>query len=583
MIKNKTLYTTTFYNINFTNKYYYSSSKGKKRNEHPIYKNKTKESIVELENQINKHSNTQIEQKEKVEKDFNIYNVLNKENKKNDLFKSMPRLKNKPTINNDNNDNNNYSETSNINQLSPSSTSPILPNFQSQNNSIKKKTQLMRDFIQESLYNKDYGYFQTKEVIIPSDIETPHLSTFANFKEYTNYLHYIYKSLEHAWLTPVEIFKPYYSWSISNYIIEKFKEIQSTTTTTTTTQPNGKLKIYEIGAGSGTNALNILNHIRDNHKEIYDCMEYKIIEISKPLAQKQLTRIKQSHPKLNINITNANILEWNQTQENDECFIILTEVIDNLPHDKITITSNGIFESIVDSTVFETVKGKENIIQKKQISGFHREDSRPLTDPIIKEYLEYEKSIINGSSSSPSSSISIMLNNLINFYKVNIKSFFKGDESKYLPTVCFKLFQIFAHYFPRHHIILADFDELPSLVSGENAPTVQEKIPITTGEIDNPYHIPGSNKRGYQSIEREEILVQPGSCDIFFPHDWKNLHNMYCYTNKDRPNFQSSQVVSLKHKSFIKKYGSNYLDKTKTKSRYNPMISDYSNMSFLLS
>ncbi|KAN0031719.1 hypothetical protein ACTFIV_005585 [Dictyostelium citrinum] len=565
MMKNKILITTTLSNnINFTNKNFYSSFKGKNKNS--TYKNQSKDRI-ELENQLKKHNNTISEQKEIVEKDFEIYNILNKENKKNELFKSMSRLKNKPTNENSSTTNITSSETLNINQ---SSSSTSFSKLQPQNNSIKKKTQLMRDFIQESLYNKDYGYFQTKEVIIPSDIETPQLNSFANFREYTNYLHYIYKSLEHAWLTPVEIFKPYYSWSISNYIIEKFKQIQIN-------QADAKLKIYEIGAGSGTNALNILNHIRDNHKEIYDAMEYKIIEISKPLAQKQLTRIKQSHPKLNINITNANILEWNQAEEKDECFIVLTEVIDNLPHDKITITSNGIFESIVDSTVFESVKGKDNIIQKKQISGFHREESRPLTDPIIKEYLEYEKSKI--SSNSPLS----LINNLINFYKVNIKSFFKGDETKYLPTVCFKLFQIFSYYFPKHHIILADFDELPSLVSGENAPTVQEKIPITTGDIDNPYYIPGTNKRGYQSIERDEILVQPGTCDIFFPHDWKNLHSMYCYTNKDRPNFQPSQVISLKHKNFIKKYGLEYLDKTKTKSTYNPMISDYSNMSFLLS
>ncbi|KAM9952920.1 hypothetical protein ACTFIR_007976 [Dictyostelium discoideum] len=561
MMKNKILLTTTFCNnIKFSNKYYYSSFKGKKKNDYPNKNNnnKTKER-VELENQFKEHNEIITEQKENVQKDFEIYNVLNKEK---DLFKSMSRLKNKPT---NSPTTTTTTTTSNINQSPPSSSS-------SKNNSMKKKTQLMRDFIQDSLYNKDYGYFQTKEVIIPSDIETPKLNSLGNFKEYTNYLHYIYKSLEHAWLTPVEIFKPYYSWSISNYIIEKFKQIKIKNS-------DSKLKIYEIGAGSGTNALNILNHIRDNHKEIYENMEYKIIEISKPLAQKQLTRIKQSHPKLNINITNANILEWNQAEEKDECFIILTEVIDNLPHDKITITTNGIFESIVDSTVFETVKGKDNIIQKKQISGFHCEDSRPLTDPIIKEYLEYEKSI----SDSNSSSLSSFINNIINFYKVNIKSFFKGDETKYLPTVCFKLFQIFAYYFPKHHIILADFDELPSLVSGENAPTVQEKIPITTGKIDNPYHILGTNKHGYESIERDEILVQPGTCDIFFPHDWKNLHNMYCYTNKDRPNFQSSQVISLKHKSFIKKYASEYLDKTKTKSGYNPMISDYSNMSFLLS
>jgi len=449
----------------------------------------------------------------------------------------LEKLKHKENINNQSkniNNNNNNSNNNNESHL------------------FKAKTQLMRDFIQDALYNPKSGYFTTKEVIIPENVEVKQLNSFANFKEYNNYLHDLYSQLEHAWLTPVELFKPYYSRSISRYIVEKYKQRKDL---------DAPLKIYEIGAGSGTNALCILDFIRDNHSDLYSTMEYNIIEISKLLAEKQLQRIKNKHPNVKININNTSVFNWTKTMESQECFVVLTEVIDNLPHDKLTHSFNGSFETVIHSTLDNSL----NPNQKSLI----REELKKITDPVIIEYMESEKQWNNSSNQK-----SIFKQKID-----NILSMFKEDEEVWVPTVCFKLFQILAKFFPRHHLILADFDYIPSIVKGKNAPTVQLKQQIKDS-------ISGTTTKSdikYESIDLNDVTMEIGSCDIFFPYEWDQLYKMYCFTNKDRIGFNVNDVQTFKHKDFIEIYGKQDLNQTETKSKYNPILEDYKNMSFLVS
>ncbi|EFA74866.1 hypothetical protein PPL_11900 [Heterostelium album PN500] len=405
------------------------------------------------------------------------------------------------------------------------------------------KKQLMRDFIQDSLYNKEYGYFTSKEVITSIDKSRfKELNTLKNRKDYLIYLSELYKDSQHSWFTPVEIFQPYYSNAIGRYIIEKYNNSKMK-------QEKKPLKIFEVGAGSGTNALCILNFLRDQHPNLYATAQYTIIEISRLLAVKQLERIKVEHPNIKVQVYNTSIFNWTHKREDDECFILMTEVIDNLPHDKIVVNSDGIFESFV-----MTPRGSTDL---------HIEDLQRLQDPIIKEYLAMDQQQWGGQTSM----------GLTQIYET-LKNFFAGDRSIFVPTVCMKMFQILSLYFPKHHLVLADFDFIPSLVKGENAPTVQEKMPIH----------PNQPNSGYESIDHDDITTPaPGSCDIFFPTNWSDLHSMYIRTNQSRDNFDASQVKSYKQKDFLKIYAKPDIGKTQTKSNFNPMLHDYTNMSVLVS
>eukprot|EP01133_Synstelium_polycarpum_P003805 gene3805-4386_t len=391
----------------------------------------------------------------------------------------------------------------------------------------------MRDFIQDSLYNPKYGYFTSKEVINsidPKQFRDP--MAFKNRKEYQIYLRDLYKETQHSWFTPVEIFQKH----------EKRED---------KTKP---LKIYEVGAGSGTNAMCILNHLKEHHADVYKSTQYTIVEISRLLAVKQLDRIKQAHPDISVRVFNTSIFNWTHAKEEDECFVVLTEVIDNLPHDKIVINQSGIFETSVITPVGSL---------DTHIEDFHR-----VQDPLILEYLELNGTYGDGML-APSNSMGIK-----HIYS-SIRNFFDGDRTVFLPTVCLRLFQMLAYFFPRHHIVLADFDFIPSLVAGENAPTVQEKV----SEVD-----PDTKQHSFESIDRRWVTVPLGSCDIFFPTNWADLHSMYVKTNQNRPGFELGQVRSLKQTDFLKIYtkediaGSN-----KRPPAFNPMTQDYTNMSFLVS
>lgn len=111
-----------------------------------------------------------------------------------------------------------------------------------------KGSVLCREFIRRMLYDGKKGYFVSKEREI---VHSP--EKFIQFKqlwgkaEYNKVCDGLYKQQTEAWLTPVELFAPWYSEAIAKYMIENRK--------------SDRLIIYEIGGGSGANALHVLNFI----------------------------------------------------------------------------------------------------------------------------------------------------------------------------------------------------------------------------------------------------------------------------------------------------------------------------------
>lgn len=53
--------------------------------------------------------------------------------------------------------------------------------------------------------------------------------------------------------------------------------------------------VYEVGGGTGTNAMNVLNWLRREQPELYDRTEYTIVEISEQLAEQQRERVGALH------------------------------------------------------------------------------------------------------------------------------------------------------------------------------------------------------------------------------------------------------------------------------------------------
>ena len=393
------------------------------------------------------------------------------------------------------------------------------------NSTNPASTILTRDFIYSALYHSDTGYFTNIELPV---ITQPSISlNFTNFfgkQEYQYQLQQIYKASRNGWLTPVEIFAPWYSYAIATYIIQHHLHRIKQNKLSLQSTP---LIIYEIGGGNGTHAKHVLDYIKDKVPHIYRTMYYKILEVSANLQQIQTKTLLQ-HQSIAQSIHMDGMFIHKKLHDTRYSYIIALEVLDNLPHDKIvaintdgskvlenqsswceqqplstpkavstTISdqySNSIYETYVESlspTEASMPIISNNINNLPRLK--YREVYKPLQDKLINEvyqyWLMYQK---NNSSLSLSTSLSkanissILLSNPLvqaldkedipitsieKFMKWINKTIFKHSINnllplgyqygRYLPTGCYQFLQSIHQAFPSHSLILADFTYLP--------------------------------------------------------------------------------------------------------------------------
>ena len=173
---------------------------------------------------------------------------------------------------------------------------------------------LVRDFIHDRLYHIKDGYFcKAKHQL--GMLNQP--LQYNDFNGVHNYWEALGKNYpEYAFLTPVEIFQPWYGHTIANYILDKAK---------------GKVNIVEIGPGTGTAALSILDFFKKHHTKTYENLQYYLCEISPVLAKTCLDRIKQHHPELvqnlQVKIFNKSGMQFN-VDIKDQCFVLALEVLE---------------------------------------------------------------------------------------------------------------------------------------------------------------------------------------------------------------------------------------------------------------
>ena len=82
--------------------------------------------------------------------------------------------------------------------------------------------------------------------------------------------------------------------------------------------------IYEIGAGNGTLAQDILDYLQHDYPDVYERTRYNIIEISANLASLQREKLCAAHPC--VTVTNKSIFRWD-TLEPAPCYFLAMEVI----------------------------------------------------------------------------------------------------------------------------------------------------------------------------------------------------------------------------------------------------------------
>jgi Putative S-adenosyl-L-methionine-dependent methyltransferase len=337
--------------------------------------------------------------------------------------------------------------------------------------------------------------------------------------------------------TPTELFKPYYGESIARHLLHQYRSHY---------YPHTGLCIYEIGGGNGTLLLNILDYILTNDPEVYNCTQYRIVEISQQLAQKQKENLLSSrHGKQHsehVEIINKDILSWS-IPVRQPCYVLAMEVIDNLPRDVIRydprsgrplqavvlIDQNGEFEEAYTSSMDELPRRYLSL--RSKLGNRHLPISHPQAVPSLLRKL---------------------------FYALPYTGRLTSKE--FLPTTLLSLLDVLSEYFPHHHLMLSDFDSLPNSIPGYMAPVVQTRyqgamVPCTT------------------------YLVQQGYFDIFFPTNFRELRGLYEMLCPSYFGTRRTQILT--HRQFVEKWGD--LKITATRSGENPMRDYYENVKMLLS
>ncbi|GAA6010662.1 hypothetical protein JCM11491_003015 [Sporobolomyces phaffii] len=424
----------------------------------------------------------------------------------------------------------------------------------------KRARMLVRDFVDDSLYNPHYGYFSTKVDIFDPDTTTPtssrkrnerraemdraegfdfeHFATTAEFEEEVATRYMQFEGLEQGagtvgrgpgrqvWHTPTELFKPWYGRALARYLLATYK---------LNLYPYSDLIIYEIGAGNGTLMADILDFLAVEAPEVYARTKYRIIEISDRLVGKQkgsaaggkrrepggMSEGEMGREKARrrghgdrVEVIGKSIFEWDRVVH-EPCFFIAMEVLDNFAHDVIRYTTD----------THEPVQCTISI----DASGDYNELYSPVEDPLIARYLDLRSRLPSTSSSRESRALNPILASSPLLRKIYAMMPFAPNLTKpeFIPTRQLQLLEVLRDKFPNHRVLMSDFDKLPDAVRGVNAPVVQtryqgETVPCTT------------------------YLVQPGFFDIFFPTDFEALREMYTLV-MSQPRTLSSSASSGPH------------------------------------
>ena len=410
---------------------------------------------------------------------------------------------------------------------------------------------LLRHHLHDALYAPKTGYFTADadpRVPVGSMRDAIDFNALRGQDDYFRELNQRYAQLGAQWLTPAEIFNPHYANAVARFVLDHHRgDAQDDSTLP-------PLRVYELGGGTGTFARGFLDAMRREAPRVYERMKFTSVDISKKLTDAQKSSVLGAgHSKAVHEVKRGDATEhstWGETDE-EECFVIALEVLDNLPHDRVWRPKRGEGEWYQT----EVMKGKD---------GEWRQENVPLRDKLIRRTLEAIELTgdlavdANGGAYNPRG------------FMHSIRSAFtsiasSGDETWFVPTGAMKLIETLHAKRPNHRFIAADFDALPSVqIQGVNAPLVASQR--TGGKTDDydTYLLPAKHT---------------GSVDVFFPTCFDTLRTIdFSASSKtgERKNARLGRTMTTKQ--FMSEYAD--LRATATQSGYNPIVQDFVNTKF---
>ena len=399
---------------------------------------------------------------------------------------------------------------------------------------------LARDFIEDSLYNPNYGYFSKHATIFNSSepFDFPSIADEAVFNRLVDKSYIEFEDALDAkepdetrqlWHTPTELFRPHYGHAIARYLVTNYKM---------TLYPYHDLIIYEMGAGNGTMMQNILDYIRATDPDVYQRTKFKIIEISPSLAQMQMRNIQKLPDSAehldHIEIINRSIFDWDE-YTHSPCFFLALEVFDNFAHDSIRY----------DPQSEDPLQGSVLIDDDGEFFEYYE---RKL-DPIASRFLRIRDVASRSPYQTPVSG-----SRTLRKMRHALPLAPNLTKPEYIPTRLMQFFDVLRDFFPAHRLVVADFNpDLPDTTPGLNSPVVQTRYQRRNVQVTTPF-------------------VHQGYFDIFFPTDFNVMEDVYrAITGK------LTRVST--HEAFLRSWA--YVEDTMIRNGENPMLSWYKNASVM--
>ncbi len=463
-------------------------------------------------------------------------------------------------------------------------------NFANSENKTNQNSMLMRDYIEKKLYYDD-GYYSNTNIdnYLPiGKLEKPlNFNKMMGIRDYAKELNSKYP--KSTWLTCSELLRPYFGYSLGNYILTTHKKgLRSN---------NNNIKIIEIGCGGGAAIDSILEYLKLFSIKSYKDVEYIGLEMNTILADNTRKLLKDNHPELyengQLTILNKSIYDYNFTNKmNEECFILGLNLIDSMGHDRIKFERSfepayrkavnnynsyyhggGIesFKKFFD----EFINGNSDMIKEVHVEvsdNNKKQLFKPINDTQIKQMLlcqllppDERKLLLGEEFIKHESTRNRKYEDWFVKFLRGIYSFTTSEELTWLPTESIKLFNNINTNFPNHKLILLDFDFLSSKIfncdyKGKNSPAVYSIV-----------------KDSYESITHPSIFdsysTTKNPVNIYFPLDFQLLQIVYKVVTGKRGSVN-------KFKYFNDQFSMN--EWCETSSGFNPLIDTHENMSFLL-
>jgi len=377
----------------------------------------------------------------------------------------------------------------------------------------------LREYLHECLYDQDYGFFSDVPIL-----EGPHqrYPEFKNRSEYEKAIATMVRYRGGKFITPSELFRPWYGRALANWVLSHHDE-------------RDPLLVYEIGAGNGSTAEDFLRHLKEKVPKVYDRCTYNIIEISGAMGARQKSRLAGYIDDGKATVHECSITNWSRIEHN-KCFVLALEVLDNMPHDRVVVEDDLVFQTHVawnpmqERYEYELYPLSDELILR---TGFHWQKKKGYRDP---EPWWTPKNVVHS------------LTNALRAIHP------QGRNVLYVPTTAQLFLEVLQDCFPNHRLLVSDFDFLPRASEGQNGPLLQSYYPEAI----------------YHCITAAPLY----NCDIIFPTDFSTLLHAYETISERTANIQT-------HRQFLTDYG--YRKDTELQDGYNPMLENYANIRYLTS